>query len=144
MCDFNEAIRVSPEDGTWYYERARAWMQEREYDKAIADLNEAMELNAWSPDAYNALAWLLATCEDGRYRDSEHAVKYAKKACELTNWKNAVFLDTLGAAFAEAGDFDKAVHWQTKARDLVPASSRADYQQRLDLYRRKQPYRQSR
>jgi hypothetical protein len=111
MRDFDDAIRVSPGDGSYYYERAQAWLQEHEYGKAVADLNEAMTLNAWSPDDYNSLAWLLATCDDARYRDGQRAVELATKACDLTNWKNPAFLDTMAAAYAAVGDFDKAVDW---------------------------------
>jgi len=59
----------------------------------------------------------------------------------LTGWKDSAYIDTLAAAYAEAGEFDKAVEWQTKARDLAPENQKADYQTRVDLYRAGKPYR---
>jgi hypothetical protein len=41
------------------------------------------------------------------------------------------------AAYAEAGDFDKAVEWQKKGMDLAPADEKADYETRLKLYQDK-------
>ncbi len=56
--------------------------------------------------AYNNLAWIMATCQDKKYRNGAKAVELAKKAISLSN--NIDFLDTLAAAYAEAGNFEKA------------------------------------
>ena len=66
----------------------------------------------------------------------------ATKACELTDWKGPNSLGTLAAAYAEAGQFDKAVEWQQKATDLAPESEKADYGSRLKLYQEGKPYRE--
>lgn len=68
----------------------------------------------------NGLASLRATCPDEKHRNGQQAVEYATKACELTAWKNGGWIDSLAAAYAEAGDFDKAVEWQQKGMDLAP------------------------
>ena len=63
----------------------------------------------------NNKAWLLATCTDKRYRDGKKALELATKSCELTEWKNCYSLATLAGAYAETGDFDKAVQWEEMA-----------------------------
>lgn len=101
-------------------------------------LNEAKQLNS--------LAWRWATSSDDRYRDGAQAVEASTKACELTGWKRPAFLETLAAAYAEIGDFDSAVKWQTKALDLWAQDPEFQRRagERLDLYRSAKPYRDGR
>jgi len=76
-------------------------------------------------------------------RDGKRAVELATRVCELTEWKYANPLDTLAAAYAEVGDFDKAVEWQEKASKLyTDADDRKKGEDRLKLYQQRKPYRE--
>jgi hypothetical protein len=55
------------------------------------------------------LAWLLATYPDSSSRDGGEAVRLAERACTLTNRRVPALLATLAAAYAENGDFSRAV-----------------------------------
>ena len=67
----------------------------------------------------------------------------ATTACELTQWKEFGYLDTLAAAQAEAGDFTAAVKYQQQAiAGATDASERKEITERLKLYRNNQPYRE--
>ena len=74
----------------------------------------------------NSMARFLAICPTEKYRDGKRAIDFATKACEFTNWKDGDFLDTLAAAYAEAGEFEKAVKWQLEAVDLAAKDDKAD------------------
>src|SRR5262249_24628007 len=56
--------------------------------------------------------------------DGQRAVAHATRACELTGWKAPGRINTLAAACAEAGDFDKAVEYQKRALSF-PAFAKA-------------------
>ncbi|HVX10641.1 MAG TPA: tetratricopeptide repeat protein [Pirellulales bacterium] len=94
----------------------------------------------------NNAAWRAATSADERYLDGARAVEFATEACELTEWQQPAFIDTLAAAYAEAGDFDSAIKWQAKAVEMLPedTSVKAQAEDRLELYRAHKPYREDR
>jgi len=72
------------------------------------------------------------------------AVADAQQACELTQWQEVEYVDTLAAAYAESGNFDEAVRWQEKAVELAPDDRKDHYRINLKLYKSGMPFRQTR
>jgi serine/threonine-protein kinase len=89
--------------------------------------------------AHNGLAWIKATCPVDELRDGKAAIEHATRACELTDWNDPDLIDTLACAYAEAGQFDQAIHWQTKICQEAPDNK--DFAARLRLYQEGKPYR---
>jgi Flp pilus assembly protein TadD len=80
--------------------------------KAPDGLQRVRDIAANAPDSprmLDELAWLLATYPDPNARDGAEAVCLAERACKLTDRRVPAFLATLAAAYAEAGDFSRAV-----------------------------------
>ena len=127
-----------------YRNRAMAYSRKKEFAKAADDYARVVEINPESPVGQNGLAWLLCTAPDAKVRDGKRAVEAATKACEQTNYKNGGYLDTLAAAYAEIGDFDKAVEWQEKALKAgdIPVKDLDAARKHLDLFKQKKPYRE--
>ena len=109
---------------------------------AANSYREAIRLDPKHTFPHNALAWLRATGPDGM-RDGKEAVKLATQACELSGRADPACLDTLAAAYAESGDFEKAVEFQKRAL-FFPAFEKSDgpkARERLTLYGQGKPYR---
>jgi tetratricopeptide (TPR) repeat protein len=142
IADFTEAIRLDPMQATPFNNRGVAWQAKGEYDRAIADYTEASRLDPNQATPFNNRAWLWATCPEAKYRDGQRAVESATRACELSGWKDAYNLETLAAAYAEVGDFARAVASQQKANGLYQSErDRRTGEERLALYRDGKPYR---
>jgi tetratricopeptide (TPR) repeat protein len=109
-----------------------------QFEAALAETNAA-------PLAANDLAWLLATSGDPSLRDGKRAVELAQQACEQAQGKSAGSLDTLAAAFAEAGDFVQAVATARRAlsiaRDAGATGLAGEIESRLAQYLQGQPHR---
>ena len=140
---YREAVRLDGDHhGAAIGELAALLKTRGKLVEAVAVYREIVRIAPGYALAHNNLAWALAAGPDG-VRDGKKAVEHATKACELTGWKQPIYLDTLAAAHAEAGDFDKAVEHQTKALSFPEFMKQhgAAARHRLELYTRKTPYR---
>ena len=153
VADLSKAIELDPDNPGPLRDRGTAYFKSKQYKSAMSDWAKSVELDWLGRDitdgkhsATRWLAWGYATCPVDGLRNGRKAVELAREACENTNMKDAVYLDTLAAAYAEAGDFKSAVEWQQKAIDLLTDENRAEYEtdfkKRLELYKSGKPYRE--
>jgi tetratricopeptide (TPR) repeat protein len=139
--DWNEVLQLNPTNAETLQLRGKDYSKTGQFDKAAQDFREAIRLDPQYATAYNNLAWLRATCPSEEMRNGKEAVELATKACELTNWKKSGMIDTLAAAFAEAGDFEKAVKYEKQAIEMsgATASTLKERQRCLSLYEQHKP-----
>ena len=93
-------------------------------------------------EGHNGAAWVMSTSRHAELRDGERAVREAERAVALAS--SAMTLDTLAAAHAERGEFDRAVEMQREAIAALPEESTlsAELQEHLENYLREQPWRE--
>ncbi len=115
-----------------------------EFANAVDACQRAILAEPEDAQSHNFLAWIRATCPDASVRDANEAVSAATKACKLTLWKDGNWIDTLAAAWAEAGDFKRAIKFQEQAlRTGSPSDSEGkDMRERLSMYKQSRPYRE--
>ena len=175
--DVNSTIRLKPSFFDATYKRSLVHRKLGNYKGSLADLDMLITLSSKvhntleAEQALNDRAWILATCPEASIRNGQLAVADAMKACKLNSWTLGSSIDTVAAAYAEAGDFDSAVRyqqrainvltgnfqlttrWLSKRKDLEHLTDKAEkgfettlqgFKQRLELYKQHRVFRDTR
>ena len=144
--DCNEALRQDRSLVEAALLRANINARVGSYAEALKEFNYLVSLHPRPVTLARALsdrAWFRSTCLDGSFRNGQQAVKDAKAACSIMVWKDEHMIDTLAAAYAEAGDFNSAVQYASQAlavKGISPHSAKL-FQKHLALFRQQKPIR---
>ncbi len=139
---FDQILRDHPEAWNAVTGKADAMLNTGEHVLAVKEYERALEALPDDSGVLNNFAWVLATSTMDELRDGERALDLAKKACEITEYKQAHILSTLAAAYAETGDFDAATEWSAKAVELGQGEIKEQLGAELASYREKKPWRE--
>jgi len=145
---YHAALRINPNHVGANYNLGRISVNQGKTAEAIRYYRKVLLTEPNMTQALYQQAWIAATHENKRFRDGIKAVELAEKLCRLTEYKEALALDALAAAYAESGRFPGAVSTAQRGLQLAVLHGRqelaSDLKERLQLYRDKKPYRQTR
>ncbi len=141
---YYQALQLRAHHINVHYNLGIALLQQARLKEAVDCFVKAVQTKPDSADAFNNLAWILATTEDTEIRNPADAVRFALRACELTEYNRADFLDTLAAAYAAVGRFSKAIETAQKAITLAASAGEKELsgkiRNHLQLYKTGQCY----
>jgi tetratricopeptide (TPR) repeat protein len=141
------ALLIQPNSADCHTVLAVALDEKGQSAEAMEHYEKALEISPQSVAALNNLAWLLATGSNPSLRNGARAVQFAQQADELSGGTNALVLRTLAAAYAEAGQFGRAIKSAQAAMQLGQSqgndSLTAELQQEIALYDLGLPYRET-
>jgi tetratricopeptide (TPR) repeat protein len=139
------AAELAPQNASAWYNLMTALVRLGRFHEAIPLLRKLVDSNPARHDLANELAWLLAVAAPPDLRDPQAAVRYAEQANGAVERPLASYLDTLGAAYAAAGQFDRAVAAARRAVELYPSQGQdpaiaRELRDRLSSYEQGRPY----
>jgi tetratricopeptide (TPR) repeat protein len=146
IADCNEALRQYPAFIEASLLRATINALNGKYAEALKETDYVISLHPQCVTLGRALkqrAWLQSTCPDPALRNGQQAIKDAKAACSILEWKDENTIDTLAAAYAETGDFDSAVRYAAHAlaiKGIAPVDAKR-IQKHLTLFQQHRPIR---
>jgi tetratricopeptide (TPR) repeat protein/mono/diheme cytochrome c family protein len=140
-----KAIERAPEDAVAHHNLGMLLQVQHKLDEAVGHYREALRINGDYVEALVDLAWALATSPGPSTRQPDEAVRLAERSAQLTRPQTSVVLDVLAASLAAAGRFDEAATTAEKALALATAAKNdreaGQIRERLELYRRRTPFR---
>jgi tetratricopeptide (TPR) repeat protein len=112
----DEAIWLNPNVAEAYFKRASAFreLDDRQYDRALADYDQAIRLDPKHLEAYNGRGFLHRM--KGQY---DRAIADIDEVLRVQPW-NATALSNRGIAYRMKHDYDRAIADFTEAIRLVP------------------------
>jgi len=138
------ALELRPDYADAHNNLANAFRQQGRIEEAIHEYEAALKSNPGSVLAQNNLAWLLATAADPKLRNGRKAVELAEQAVLATNGHDPLVLHTLAAAYAENGEFTKALAAANDALEIADAkgitSLAESLRSKIALYQSGSPY----
>jgi protein O-mannosyl-transferase len=140
------ALLIQPNNADCHTVLAIALDEKGQWAEAIQHYEKALEISPQSISALNNLAWLLAAGSNASLRNGARAIQFAQQADQLSGGTNVLVLRTLAAAYAEAGQFGKAIETAHAAMQRGQSqrddSLAVELQQEIALYELGLPYRE--
>jgi tetratricopeptide (TPR) repeat protein len=140
---FEQAVRLRPAFADAHANLGHALGDQKRFGEAIEHYEQAVQLAPDSASSCEELARLLVSREGGVPEDSIRAVQLAERACQLTENREPVCLDTLAAAYAAVHRLAEAAATAEKSLELARVAGQtnlaAEIQGHLRLYQDNRP-----
>jgi len=145
IAQWRTTLSIHPYDSGAHTSLGNALVQKGLLREAVDHYERALQSDPDSILPLNNLAWVMSTGPDDSLRNDEVAVQLATKANQLSKESNPVFIRTLAAAYAQAGQFEKAIETARRASEQANAQGAHDLavqiREDVDLYQRRTPFR---
>ena len=149
VAHFRKAVELKPEFAEAHLNLANGlYFWQGKAAEALAEWREVLRLEPDHVPVLNQAARVLATDPEAGVRSGAQAVDLAGRAARVSGGQDPEILDTLAAAYAEAGRFPEALETARRASDLAARHNRqalaGALKVRAALYEARTPYREVR
>jgi tetratricopeptide (TPR) repeat protein len=145
---YRKALEIRRDYAQAHCNLAMTLSRQGKIPEALAEWREALRIRPSDVTLLNDTAWVLATCPDASVRNGAEAVELARQALRLSDGREPIILDTLAAAYAEAGRFPEAVQTARKALNLAAQLKQRELVEsiraKIPLYEAGTPFRETR
>lgn len=143
LSQYEQVLRLDPRVADGQFGYAIALFGLRRYQEARDRLTEGTKVYPNQPAFAHSLARVLAAAPDDRVRDGRQALAVMQALSD--EQRRIDFGETMAMAFAEAGQYEKALAWQREGIEGARRAGRDDIARRmaqnLRLYESRKPYR---
>jgi tetratricopeptide (TPR) repeat protein len=120
-------------------------MQQRRIREGVEEWQKVLAIQPDNGNAMSNLAWVFATSPDDSLRDGAKAVQLASEAMRISGRRIPIIFRTLAAAYAETGEFSKAIQTAQQGVELANSQGNSELatelQGNIALYQERRPLR---
>jgi protein O-mannosyl-transferase len=113
--------------------------------EGVEEWQKVLAVQSDNGNAMSNLAWIFATSPDDSLRDGAKAVQLALEALRISGHRIPIIFRTLAAAYAETGEFSKAIQTAQQGVELANSQGNsglaAELQGNMALYEQRRPLR---
>ena len=143
---YGRVVELDPSNGFAHFMRAMALVRVQRWGEARSGLEKGLAALPDDSDLGHALARLLAACPQAKIRDGRRALQILQEVFKREKSAEFEHVETLAMAYAEVGQFDRAVQVQQMMIQEVTRGNRAElpklFQENLARYERREACRQ--
>ena len=119
--------------------------QQGRVGEGVEEWQNVLAIQPENGNAMSNLAWVFATSPDQSLRDGPKAVQLAEQAVHISGGRIAILFRTLAAAYAESGEFSKAIQTAQQGIELANSQGNSglatELQGNITLYQEQRPLR---
>ena len=120
-------------------------VQQRRIRDGVEEWQKVLAIQPDNGNAMSNLAWVFATSPDDSLRDGAKAVQLAQEALRISSRRIPLLFRTLAAAYAETGDFYKAIQTAQEGAELANSQGNPalanELKGNISLYQEQRPLR---
>ncbi len=147
IAQWQKVVDIHPGFAEAYLSLGDAFYRQARYSDAIVQWRKGLRLQPNYLQVLSQMARVLATCPEASVRRGAEAVGLAERAVQLPGGQGPETLDTLAAAYAEAGRFPEAVETARRALSLARRGNKPTLIEaikgRIALYEAHTPFRET-
>jgi protein O-mannosyl-transferase len=119
--------------------------QQGRVGEGVEEWQKVLTIQPDNGNAMSNLAWVFATSPDQSLRDGPKAIELAEQALRLSGGRIPILFRTLAAAYAESGEFSKAIQTAQQGIELANNQGNSglatELQSNIALYQEQRPLR---
>jgi Tfp pilus assembly protein PilF len=145
LIHYRKLLQLQPDNIEVHNIVGTVLIQQGRISEGVEEWEKVLAIQSDNGNAMSNLAWVLATCPDESLRDGPKAVRLAEQALRLSGGRIPILFRTLAAAYAESGEFSKAIQIVHQGIELAKTQGNptlaTELQDNIALYQEHQPLR---
>jgi tetratricopeptide (TPR) repeat protein len=145
LIHYQKLLELQPDNIEVHNIVGTALVQRGRIREGVEEWQKVLAIQPDNGNAMSNLAWVFATSPDDSLRDGAKAVQLAEQALRISGRRIPILFRTLAAAYAETGEFSKAIQTAQQgielANDQGNPSLATELQGNIALYQEQRPLR---